>query len=94
MFKGSVMSFSESLITSGLGLSIVFLALVTLALSIIVFSKIFSKLNFEKENTSAKAEVKAEKNEDDIYAVLLSVVSEELRSLKGKFRIKSITEIK
>lgn len=94
MFKGSVMSFSESLITSGLGLSIVFLALVTLALSIIVFSKIFSKLNFEKENTSTKAEVKAEKNEDDIYAVLLSVVSEELRSLKGKFRIKSITEIK
>lgn len=94
MFKGSVMSFSESLITSGLGLSIVFLALVTLALSIIVFSKIFSKLNLEKENTSAKAEVRAEKNEDDIYAVLLSVVSEELRSLKGKFRIKSITEIK
>lgn len=95
MFASDVMSFGESLIISALGLSIVFIALVVLAIMILIFSKIFEAI-IPKE-VPVKAEVKkpaVEPNNDEEYAVLVAAAHEEMRTLKGKFRITSIKEVK
>lgn len=93
MFEGSVMTFKESLVISGLGLAIVFSALVTLALSIVAFSKIFGKFSkVEQAKATVLKPVKEEK--DDIFAVLMAAASEEVRSFKGKYVVKDIKEIK
>lgn len=94
MFKNSIMSFGESLIISGLGLTIVFLALIALAISVLAFSKIFDIL-IPKKNAEQIIDKKIETIEnDEEYAVLVSAIHEELRNtMKGKFRIVSITEI-
>ena len=44
MFTSNVMSIGESLIISALGLSIVFMALVILAILILIFSKVFEAI--------------------------------------------------
>ncbi|MFA6708888.1 MAG: OadG family protein [Fusobacterium sp.] len=93
MFEGNVMSFTESLVISGLGISIVFSALVTLALSIVIFSKIFGKFSGQEEIKKPVAQAKKENN-DDVYAVIMAAVSEEVRSLKGEYKIKEIKEVK
>lgn len=93
MFEGNVMSFAESLVISGLGISIVFSALVTLALSIVIFSKIFGKFSGQDEIKKPVVQAKKENN-DDIYAVIMAAVSEEVRSLKGEYKIKEIKEVK
>lgn len=94
MFTSNVMSIGESLIISALGISIVFTALVILAILILIFSKIFEAI-IPKE-VPAKAEVKKapEVNNDEEYAVLVSAIHEEMRSLKGNYRITSIKEVK
>ena len=94
MFTSNVMSIGESLIISALGLSIVFMALVILAILILIFSKVFEAI-IPKE-VPAKAEVKKapEVNNDEEYAVLVSAIHEEMRSLKGNYRINSIKEVK
>ncbi|MDP0489364.1 MAG: OadG family protein [Fusobacterium sp. JB021] len=93
MFEGNVMTFMESLVISGLGVSIVFSALVTLALSIVVFSKIFGKFSGQEESKKPVVQPKKENN-DDVYAVIMAAVSEEVRSLKGEYKIKEIKEVK
>lgn len=93
MFEGNVMSFAESLVISGLGVSIVFSTLVTLALSIVIFSKIFGKFSGQEEIKKPVAQAKKENN-DDVYAVIMAAVSEEVRSLKGEYKIKEIKEVK
>lgn len=94
MFTSNVMSIGESIIISGLGLTIVFMALVILAVLILIFSRVFEAI-IPKE-VPVKTEVKkaAEPNNDEEYAVLVSAIHEEMRSLKGKFRITSIKEVK
>lgn len=87
------MSFTESLVISGLGVSIVFSALVTLALSIVIFSKIFGKFSGQEEIKKPVVQAKKENN-DDVYAVIMAAVSEEVRSLKGEYKIKEIKEVK
>ena len=93
MFEGNVMTFMESLVISGLGISIVFSALVTLALSIVVFSKIFGRFAGQEESKKTVVQPKKENN-DDAYAVIMAAVSEEVRSLKGEYKIKEIKEVK
>lgn len=93
MFEGNVMTFMESLVISGLGISVVFSALVTLALSIVVFSKIFGKFSGQEESKKPVVQAKKENNED-VYAVIMAAVSEEVRSLKGEYKIKEIKEVK
>lgn len=95
MFSNNTMSIWESFIISSLGLTIVFLALVALALLILIFSKIFESLikeKFDKVVSTNKSE--NEKNHDEEYAVLISAIHEELRTMRGKFKIVSIKEIK
>lgn len=96
MFTGSTMGIFESLIVSALGLSVVFTALAVLAIAIVIFSKIFSSLGISEQKPAPKVVTKpAEEDLSEEYcAVLISAVSEELRSVRGEYRVKSIREIK
>lgn len=93
MFEGNVMTFMESLVISGLGISIVFSTLLTLALSIVIFSKVIGKFSGPEESKKPVVQAKKENN-DDVYAVIMATVSEEVRSLKDEYKIKEIKEVK
>jgi len=92
------MSFIQSLEVFGLGFSIVFIILIFLALSIMVFSKIFSTKGFDGR---AAANIRQdsptgqtpEKDQDDLLAILVAVVSEEMNLPVDLFRITKIQEI-
>lgn len=97
MWTGSSMNFIQSLEVFGLGFSIVFIILILLALAIMIFSKIFST----KESGRAAANIRQnssagqapEKDQDDLLAVLVAVVSEEINLPVDLFRITKIREI-
>ncbi|WP_164919074.1 MULTISPECIES: hypothetical protein [Acutalibacteraceae] len=87
MWTESNMSFIQSLAVFGMGFCVVFLILIILALAIMVFSRIFST----KE--SAGQTPAEEKKEDDILAVLIAAVSEEVNLPIDRFRITGFREI-
>lgn len=107
MWSSDTMTLSESIITFLIGFSIVFAALISLALFIIISSKVINLLVKEEvapkavanvSNTSANAasaKVVAEKDnqEAENLAVIISAISEELREPVEKFTIVSVTEI-
>ena len=109
MWTSDTMTLSESIITFLIGFSIVFAALIALALFIIVSSKVINALVKEEEvvapkpvaNVSnnnantASAKVVAEKDnqEAENLAVIISAISEELRETVENFTIVSVTEI-
>ncbi|WP_300332002.1 OadG family protein [Fusobacterium sp.] len=95
MFTGSTMGIFESLIVSALGLSVVFTALAVLAIAIVLFSKIFSCLGIAEEKKTPKVVKPAEEDlSEEHCAVIVAAISEELRSVRGEYRVKSIKEIK
>ena len=108
MWTSDTMTFGESLITFLIGFSIVFIALISLALFIIVSSKVINLLVKEEvpeqkpvasnvnasANTAAKAVVKEDNQEEvERLAVIISAISEEMREPVENFTIVSITEI-
>lgn len=95
MFTGSTMGIFESIIVSALGLSVVFTALAILAIAIVIFSKIFNSLGAVENKSALKVVKPVEENLDEEHcAVIISAISEELRSKRGEYRVKSIKEIK
>ena len=108
MWTSDTMTFGESIITFLIGFSIVFIALISLALFIIVSSKVINLLVKEEvpeqksvasnvnasANTAAKAVVKEDNQEEvERLAVIISAISEEMREPVENFTIVSITEI-
>ena len=108
MWTSDTMTFGESIITFLIGFSIVFVALISLALFIIVSSKVINLLVKEEipeqkpiasnvnasANTAAKVVVKEDNQEEvERLAVIISAISEEMRELVENFSIVSITEI-
>ena len=108
MWTSDTMTFGESLITFLIGFSIVFIALIALALFIIISSKVINLLVKEEvpeqkpvasnvnasANTAAKAVVKEDNQEEvERLAVIISAISEEMREPVENFNIVSITEI-
>lgn len=94
MFAGNTMGIFESIIVSALGLTVVFAALASLALAIVIFSKIFNSLSATKEAAPKVMKPAEEDLSEEYCAVLISAISEELRSKRGEYRVKSIKEIK
>ena len=82
MWTSNTMTFGESIVTFLIGFSIVFFALVALALFIIISSKVINLL--VKEDNQEEAER---------LAVIISAISEEMREPVERFTIVSITEI-
>ena len=108
MWTSDTMTLSESIITFLIGFSIVFIALISLALFIIVSSKVINLLVKEEvpeqkpvasnvnasANTAAKVVVKEDNQEEvERLAVIISAISEEMREPVENFSIVSITEI-
>ena len=106
MWTSNTMTFGESLITLLIGFSIVFFALISLALFIIISSKVINLLVKEEApeqkpvvsnvnaNTATKAVVKEDNQEEaERLAVIISAISEEMREPVERFTIVSITEI-
>ena len=106
MWTSNTMTFGESIITFLIGFSIVFVALIALALFIIISSKVINLLVKEEApeqkpivsnvnaNTATKAVVKEDNQEEaERLAVIISAISEEMREPVERFTIVSITEI-
>ena len=108
MWTSDTMTFGESLVTFLIGFSIVFFALIALALFIIISSKVINLLVKEEvpeqkpvasnvnanANTAAKVVVKEDNQEEvERLAVIISAISEEMREPVERFTIVSITEI-
>ena len=108
MWTSNTMTFGESIMTFLIGFSIVFIALIALALFIIISSKVINLLVKEEvpeqkpvantgnvnANTAPKVVVK-EDNQEEVegLAVIISAISEEMREPVENFTIVSITEI-
>ena len=109
MWTSNTMTFWESIVTFMIGFSIVFICLISLALFIIISSKVINLFvkdevpvqkivtNVVKTDTSSsKVLAEAEKNnqeEVERLAVIISAISEEMREPVENFTIISITEI-
>lgn len=106
MWTSNTMTFWESMITFMIGFSIVFICLISLAIFIIISSKVINLLvkdevpeqkpvlNTVNTNTTAKPVVKEDNQEEvERLAVIISVISEEIREPVENFKIVSITEI-
>ena len=108
MWTSNTMTFGESIVTFLIGFSIVFVALIALALFIIISSKVINLLVKEEvpeqkpvantgnvnANTAPKVVAK-EDNQEEVegLAVIISAISEEMREPVERFTIVSITEI-
>ena len=108
MWTSNTMTFAESIMTFLIGFSIVFIALIALALFIIVSSKVINLLVKEEVpeqkpvantanvnvNAATKAVVKEDNQEEaERLAAIISAISEEMREPVENFNIVSITEI-
>ena len=108
MWTSNTMTFWESIVTFMIGFSIVFICLISLALFIIISSKVINLLVKEEvpeqkpvasnvnanANTAAKVVVKEDNQEEvERLAVIISAISEEMREPVERFTIVSITEI-
>lgn len=94
MWTQNSMDFLQSLTVSAMGLSVVFVTLIVLSLALLIFSKIFAIGSGKKQTPvpAAPLPVTQEENED-VYAVLIAVISEELRAPIDSFRITEIKAI-
>lgn len=100
MWTESTMSFGDSLLISVMGISVVFLALIALALAIIVISKLLGSIVKDAPQKPAAAPAPApvpvvsDEPDKEMLAVLMSTVAEDLGLPTDQFRIKSVTELK
>lgn len=93
MWTGDV-TMADAVLISGLGLLVVFAALASLAIAIIIISKILGaliKTDAPKAAAAAVAPVPA--LDEETYAVLLAAVSEEARLSGEEIRVTSIKEL-
>ncbi|MDC7954962.1 OadG family protein [Fusobacterium simiae] len=108
MWTSNTMTFWESIVTFLIGFSIVFICLISLALFILISSKVINLLVKDEvpeqrpvvntvnanANTATKTVVKEDNQEEvERLAVIISAISEEMREPVEKFSIVSITEI-
>ncbi len=96
MYTAETMSIGTSLIYSLLGLTVVFLALISLSVAIIISSKVIRAIEGKAGQTKAAPAAPAKSDEEDkeLLAVLASVISEDLGSGPDEIRITSVTELR
>lgn len=92
---------ADAFTISVMGLSTVFLALISLAIAVIIVSKILLALGIGKKEepkasaaapAATKTTVATDEN-DETYAAIVAAISEEMKLPVDKFRIVEITEI-
>lgn len=92
MLNQEMLSITQSIIVSGIGLLIVFLELTALAVAIKVFTGILSVFG-KPETVPAAAASGGDENDED-YAVVLAVMSAELSRQGIQHRVTSVREVK
>lgn len=97
MWTGQTMTFMDSLLISALGLMVVFAALVAIAVSIVIISKVINmilKTDAPKAAPAAAAAAPVPAIDEEAYAVLVAAVTEEARlSGDGDVRVVNIKEL-
>ena len=107
MWTSNTMTFWESIVTFMIGFSIVFICLISLALFIIISSKVINLFvkdevpaqkpvtNAVSTDASGSTMVAEKDNQEEVerLAVIISAISEEMREPVERFTIVSITEI-
>lgn len=95
MWTSNTMTLAEALATSGMGFLIVFAVLGSLAIIIVVFSKVFSSINGKKSaaQPAAPAAAVVEKDDSDIVAIVTSVICEDLCADPSELSISGIREL-
>lgn len=97
MWTKETMTFGESLMISAMGITVVFMALIVLALAIIVISKILGaviKTEAPKAAAAAPAPVVSDEPQKETLAVLMATIGEDLGLPTDQFQITSVTELK
>ena len=98
MWTEPTMPFGQSVIVSLLGLSVVFLALICLALAIMVISKILRSVVSDGAKAPAVAQKAAppvsDEADKELLAVLMATIGDDLGLPTDKFKILSVTEVK
>lgn len=90
MYTSATMSFGDSALVSLMGLTTVFLCLIALALAVMIFSKIFSSIASRESRPTAPTPATGPVLDEETYAALLCVLSEETLLPLEKFRVTSI----
>ena len=97
MWTGQTMTIADSLVISALGIMVVFAALASLAISIVIISKVIgmiTKSDAPKAAVAAAAAAPVPAIDEEAYAVLVAAITEEARlSGEGDVRVVSIKEL-
>ncbi len=91
----------QALIVSAMGLGTVFLTLISLAVAVVIVSKVLAGTGIGQEEdkkpqavvSKPAAEVKSSDENGELYAAIVAAISEEMKLPVDKFQIVSITEI-
>ena len=99
MLHGQTITMAEGLIISALGLTVVFLALVSLSIAIMISGKIIGAIEGKAKPAATKAMPAAapvvnDEADKEMLAVLASVIAEDLDVSPDEFRITSVTEMR
>ncbi len=90
MWTSTTMSIGEALVVSAMGITIVFALLVILAVSLIIFAKVFNVASGTKQPEAAGV---APAFDAGVYARIIAVVCEEMKADPKDIVIKSIKKI-
>lgn len=93
MWTGQEMTFLDSVMISAVGILVVFSALASLAIAIVIISKILKLFDKTEVPKAAVAAAPAPAIDEESYAVLLAAISEEARLSGEEFRVTSIKEL-
>lgn len=95
MWTESTMPFGQSIIVSLLGLSVVFITLITLSLAIVLISKILRSVIKDEAQKPAVAVAPAVSDEADkeTLAVLMATIGMDLELPEDQFKIVNVKEL-
>ena len=94
MWTGQEMSVLDSVLISVVGLLVVFAALASLAVAIVIISKLIGMATKkEAPKAAVAAAAPAPAIDEESYAVLLAAISEEARLSGEEIRVTSIKEL-
>lgn len=93
MWTGQEMTVLDSVMISAVGILVVFSALASLAIAIVIISKILGAFIKTEAPKAAVAAAPAPAIDEESYAVLLAAISEEARLSGEEFRVTSIKEL-
>lgn len=97
MWTEATMPFSQSIIVSGMGVTVVFLTLVTLALAIMAISRILRVFIKDEVQTPAAAAVQpviSDEADKENLAVLMATIGLDLDLPPEQFKIVDVKEVR